>query len=305
MFWLRERMAEYGFESNDDYGYPVTCLLAKRGDGLRALNVEGESSRRNTAFAMALAQALGFPRILYHDFTQQNPPLPEVILPPSQDELGREEPPIDPLDQIVSESCAFSEADSTILILDQLQAVDFREHIRIYQFLRTAQWLIRDVPYCASIERLLVFLISEAPLYHSLQKASFRVWVNRVSNRQVTYKPEDFGLSRDAQPVLDAFAELFCCLGMVPTWSEYRHLMRDVQIHIRTSNDLCDSLYGWTEGIGREQLFSQALRAPLQKVVEAILAFVGLDEVILQGLDGNEPDEPASEPVVPRGLTVI
>ncbi|CAK0779112.1 conserved hypothetical protein [Gammaproteobacteria bacterium] len=301
MLWLRERMAEYGFESNDDYGYAVMCLLAKRGDGLRGLNIEGESSRRNTAFAMALAQALGFlpgaeqrlnagpPRILYHDFTQKNPPLPEVILPPSQDELGREEPPIDPLDQIVSEACAFSEADFTILILDQLQAVDFREHIRIYQFLRTARWLIRDAPYQASIERLLVFLISEVPLYHSLQKASFRVWVNRVSSRQVTYKPEDFGLPRDAQPVLDAFAALFRGLGMVPTFSEYRHLMRDMCLHIRTDNDLRDSLYGWTEGLSREQLFSEVLQAPIQRVVEAILTFVGCDEVILQALDRGHP----------------
>ena len=106
-------MARHGFESNDDYDYQVRCLLASDLRTIRCLDIEGDSGRRKTAFASALGHALEYPRILYHDFTQQNPPLPDVILPPTKDEQGREEPPIDPFDQIVSEACAFSEAEAS------------------------------------------------------------------------------------------------------------------------------------------------------------------------------------------------
>lgn len=133
---LRDAMALHGFESNQDYDYPIRCFLNSGVRTLRCLNIEGDSNRRKTAFAMALAAALDYPRVLYHDFTQQHPPQPEVILPPSQDELGRSEAPIEPLDQVLSEACAFSEAEDSILILDQLQDADFREHIRLYQVIK-------------------------------------------------------------------------------------------------------------------------------------------------------------------------
>jgi hypothetical protein len=104
-------MAEHGFESNDDYEFQVRCLLESPARGLRTLNIEGDSERRKTAFANALARALDFPRCLYHDFTELHPPQPDLILPPSRDELGRAEPPIEPLDQTVSEACAQSEGE--------------------------------------------------------------------------------------------------------------------------------------------------------------------------------------------------
>jgi hypothetical protein len=61
---------------------------------------------------------------------------PEIILPAAEDEYGRKEPPIDPLDDIVSHACALSEAEVVVLILDQLQVADFREHIRIHRLVR-------------------------------------------------------------------------------------------------------------------------------------------------------------------------
>ena len=246
---LREKMAEHGFESNDDYDFQVRCLLSHPREGIRCLNIEGDSERRKTAFANALARALEYPRILYYDFTEQNPPLPEVILPPSRDEEGREEPPIDNFDQVMSEACAFSEGEQTILILDQLQAADFREHIRIYNFLQRGQWAFRDAAYHANPDHLLVFLISEQPLYHSLQRFSFRVWVNRVSTQVVDYRPEEFGLGPEAGPMMEALAELFGQLGTVPTRSEYGHILRDIHYHVRTAEGLRHCLYGWTEGV--------------------------------------------------------
>jgi len=278
---LREKMARHGFESNDDYDYQVRCLLDRRGAGVRSLNVEGDAGRRKTAFANALAHALEYPRILYHDFTQQNPPLPDVILPPSQDEQGREEPSIDPFDQILSEACAFSEAEESILILDQLQAADFREHIRIYRFLETARWGFRDAVYYANPAHLLVFLISEEPLYHSLQKLSFRVWVNRVSGRMIRYRPEDFGLGAEAAAVMEALDGLFDRLGTVPTRSEYRRILDDVQRHTRTADGLRHSIYGWTEGVQLELLHARELEPTIEQAMRAIEHYLGVDEVEL------------------------
>ncbi len=284
---LQERMAAYGFESNDDYEFQVRCLLNAPLKGIRALNVEGDSNRRRTAFATALARALDYSHVLYHDFTQQHPPLPDVILPPTKDEQGREGPPIDSFDQIMSETCAFSEGETTILILDQLQAADFREHIRIYRFLQEGKWAFRDAAYYANPKFLLVFLISEQPLYHSLQKASYRVWVSRISHRQIPYQPKDFGLNEDARPVMEGLAALFELLDMAPTRSEYRNLLYDIGNHVRTADHLRHAIYAWTEGVNRELLFSQQLESRLGEVIEAIPQFVGVDEVELRAPEEN------------------
>jgi hypothetical protein len=275
MSHLQERMAEYGFESNDDYEYPVRCLLANPVDRLRCLNVAGESNRRKTAFASALAQALGYPHVLYHDFTQQHPPEREEILPPTPDAHGLRAVPITPLDQILSESCAFSEGDPTILILDQLQAADFREHLRLYKFLQNACWETGDAAYFANPRHLLVFLISEEPLYHSLQKSSFRVWVNQVSNRQVQYEPGEFGLGNDARPMMEALARLFEAIGLTPTRTEYRKLLHDIHVQVRDAHELRQSIYGWTEGVDHRQLFGMELNDVVERAATAIRDYLG------------------------------
>jgi hypothetical protein len=278
---LRDKMARHGFESNEDYSFQLRCLLGNDSGSIRCLNIAGDSGRRKTAFATALAQAMEYPRVLYHDFTQQHPPLPDVILPPSQDEQGREEPPIEPFDQILSEACAFSEAENTILIIDQLQAADFREHIRVYQFLVNATWHFRDASYQANRQHLLVFLISEETLYHSLHKLSFRVWVDRDCRHSVRYRPADFDLEPTAGPLLDALADLFEQLGTTPTRSEYAHLLRDMQQRIRTPSALRHGIYGWTEGIDRAPLYAAALDPLCARVMQALEAYIGVDEVEL------------------------
>jgi len=281
---LREKMAEHGFESNDDYDFQLRCLLSSPRKGIRCLNIEGDSERRKTAFAHALARALEYPHILYYDFTEQNPPAPEVILPPSRDEEGREEAPIENIDQVVSEACAFSEGEETILILDQLQAADFREHIRIYNFLETSQWAFRDAAYHANGEHLLVFLISEEPLYHSLQRFSFRVWVNRVSHEVVQYRPEEFGLGADAGPMMEALAGLFGQLGTVPTRSEYTHILHDIHTHVRTPDALRHCIYGWTEGVEHGLIYAPKLEGTLKQIMTTIEQYLGVDEVELKSI---------------------
>lgn len=280
---LREKMAQHGFESNDDYEFQVRCLLESPTRTLRTLNVEGDSERRKTAFANALARALELPCILYYDFAEQNPPPPEVILPPSRDEMGREEPPIQPLDQIVSEACARSEGEPSVLILDQLQVADFREHIRIHRLISDGFWEVRGGRYFANPRHLLLFLISEEPLYHSLQKQSFRVWVNRVSERQIDYDPADFGLEPEARPLFDAMATLFRALGTAPTRSELEHILRDLQLHVRTVEQLRLCLYGRAEGIDRGALANAAMTEHLTAAVDAAHALLTSEHIELRG----------------------
>ncbi len=276
-------MAEHGFESNDDYELQLRCLLESPTRGIRTLNIEGDGERRKTSFANALAHSLGFPNVLYHDFTAVHPPLPEVILPPSQDELGREAPPIDPLDQIASEACALSEGDPTVLILDQLHAADFREHIRIHRLATDCYWSVRDGRYFANPRHLLLFLISEEPLYHSLRKQSFRVWIGRRSERQRLYRPDEFGLGTEAQTLFETLATLFRDLGAAPTPSEFACILNDLQLHVRTPEHLRLSLYGRTEGIDRQGLADPTHEAQLLRVVEAAQALLVTEHIELSG----------------------
>ena len=82
---LRRRLAEFGFESNDDYTFQIDCLMRAEIAHLRTLHIAGESGRRKTALANALAQALDFPRILYHDFAQPEPAAAPIIITSSED----------------------------------------------------------------------------------------------------------------------------------------------------------------------------------------------------------------------------
>jgi hypothetical protein len=280
---LREKMAAHGFESNDDYEFQVRCLLESPTRTLRTLNIEGDSERRKTAFATALAWALDFPHVLYHDFSATHPPQPDLILPRSQDELGREEPPIEPLDQIVSEACAQSEGEPTILILDQLQVADFREHIRIHRLIADCFWDVRGGRYFANPRHLLLFLISELPLYHSIQKESFRVWVGRVSERQIEHDPADFGLGPEARPLFQSLGALFRALGTAPTRSEFQNILHDIQLHVRTPEHLRLSLYGRAEAIDRSALANPELSPSFGAVVDAAAALLACEHIELRG----------------------
>lgn len=278
---LQEKLANFGFESNDDYEYQLRCIFSSPFTGIKAINIEGHKGRRKTAFASALSRALDYPHLLYYDFTQQGEIEGKLVLPRSEDEQGVEEQAVSDFDHIMSEACAFSEGEKTVLILDQLQAADFREHIRIYQFVKNAEWSYSQVSLKAGRKNLLLLLISEEPLYHSIQKCSFRIWINAISTTFKDYAPADFDLADDILPVLDILGSIFDYLKVTPTFSEYKNILHDVQYNIHTEQHLIHSLYGWMEGVNRELLFSKQLAPVLTETIGRIQSYHGVDEVTL------------------------
>jgi len=282
MSTLQKRMADFGFESNDDYEYHLRCLMNSNFDGIKTLNIEGHKGRRKTAFANALGQALEAPNLFYYDFTQTGEAEGKVIIPPSEDEHGISESPVSDFDHIMSETCAFSEGEQTVLILDQLQAADFKEHIRIYQFIKSREWLYGNNSLRASSKNLLLLLISDEPLYHSLQKCSFRIWINAVSAAQKDYAPADFELQDDILPIMEALADVFNKLNIAPTHSEYHKILNDIHTNVHTEQQLIHSLYGWMEGIDRELIYSRQMQPLLTQVIEKIQQYHGMDEVVIE-----------------------
>jgi hypothetical protein len=291
MATLREMMSDNGYESNDDYSYHVRCLLSNRTGAIRCLNIDGTPGRRKTAFANALATSLQYRHVLYHDFT-----LPESVTKKLQAAVDEEPKQTDKssqvssFDRVMIDACAYSEGDGTILILDQLQAAPFANHIRIYKFVRSHQWLAANTEFYANKNKLLIFLISEQPLYHSLQKHSFRVWVSDTSLGDKLYRAEDFRLQRNAQPVVDALRLLFVQIGVMPTTSEFAHILDDVQLNVRTAEELINSIFGWTEGISLEVLRAREIRNNLDQTMEAIEAYIGVDVVELDFANFSVPE---------------
>lgn len=276
---LRQKMAEYGYESNESYDYVVRCLQSAPGQAIRCLNIEGDPGRRKTAFATALAHALNPVHVLYHDFTQEEPPPPPPPAVKEEDEGGhKQEPPATLFDRIMNDACAFSEAEKTVLILDQLQAADFKDHIRIYNFLIQNEWRYRDASFYANRNNLLVFLISEEALYHSLQKNSFKVWVKGASGRAAPFKPADFQLGPEAEQMMIVLHEIFERLRVHPTHTEYRRIIHDIGHNVHTAEDLKTSIYGWTEGIERERLYSEELDRFFEKAMPIIEDYIGVEE---------------------------
>lgn len=282
MSTLQKKMATYGFESNDDYEYHLRCLMNSQFNVIKTVNIEGHKGRRKTAFANALGRALEYPNLFYYDFTQKAEAEGKVIIPPSEDEHGISEAPVSDFDHIMSEACAFSEGEPTILILDQLHSADFKDHIRIYHFIKSCEWSYGDNSLKASMKNLLLLLISDEPLYHSLQKCSFRVWINAVSSAHKEYSPADFKLNDDVLPVMEALAKIFDKLEMAPTHSEYENILNDIHLHIHTEQQLIHSLYGWMEGINRELLYSPEMYPLLSQVIDKIQQYHGMDEVVIK-----------------------
>ena len=279
---LRQRMAQHGFESNDNYEYHVRCLLNYPTTGLRCLNVEGQSKRRKTAYANALALALDYSHVIYYDFTQLSDPDAKTELPNREDEEGPPQKPVSAFDRAVSEACAYSEAEQTILIIDQLQCADFKDHIRLFRFVETNEWQYSLATLHANPRKFLLFLISEEPLYHSLQKASFKVWTD-PGNAHLVYSPEEFGLEADAAPMMDALTTLFSELGVTPTKSEYERILHDIIRHVRTADVLRHSIYGWTEGVDHAALYSAELDQRFREAMTVIEQYIGVDEIQIVG----------------------
>lgn len=282
---LRRRLAEYGFESNDDYDYPVRCLFEAQLDRLRVLHVEGRGGRRKTAFANALAHALEFDHVLYHDFSRPEPvePLPAA---PSEDGQAPE-PALPAFERVLIEACAYSEAARTILILDQLQAAAFVDHARLVRFIDSGEWSAGSASVHAHARNFLLALISEEPLYHSLARQCFRVWTD-AERGSMDFRPEDFGLPEHARPLLEALAHLFQAAGAAPTLGEVAKLLTDLLQRAGSEDHLRQSMFGWIEVVDRGRLQSPTTLPYLRAVLDEMEAFIGADHVELQG---SEPDQ--------------
>lgn len=278
---LRQDLAAHGFESNDDYDFALRCLFEAEPAGVRVLHVDGRAGRRKTAFANALAHALAYPHILYHDFLRDEPPPAPVVVAVDEDGGGGPpELPVPPFDRVLTEACAFSEGQRTILVLDQLQAADFADQLRLYRFISTREWQAPTGTVAANARHLLLVLISEEPLYHSLAKASFRIWTD-IGRAFLGYRPEDYGLGRDALPLFEALARLFEALESSPTPSEYARLLGDLLQRVRTEDQLRQSLFGRVEGLERERLHAAEAIAPLRDVIRTLEAWLGIEHIEL------------------------
>jgi hypothetical protein len=275
---LRKNLATHGFESNDDYEFALRSLFEAELPHLRVLHVDGAAGRRKTAFANALARALEYPHVLYHDFSREVPPAPLMPVVLDDGSVGLPEAGATPFDRAVTEACAFSEGARTILILDQLQAADFALHILIYQFITTREWSGVAGAVRANPRHLLVLLISEQPLYHSLAKVSYRVWTD-AQRAYLEYRPEDYGLDADAVPLFTALGSVFQAAGMSPTPGEFAHLLQDLLNRVRSEEQLRQALFGWTEGVDRARLYAAETAPLLATAIDALAHYLGNDHV--------------------------
>lgn len=278
MSTLKQRLAQHGFTSNQDYDYPLQCLLSASLQHLRCLNVEGERGRRKTAFAHALAHTLGYDHVLYHEFTLKNDTeIPVRIAPPIDDEHAPGETPVEELDRIISEACALSEGDKTILLLDQLQLAAFKDQLRLTEFIASKQWAYGEAQLKANAQQLLLFLIAEEPLYHSLQQLSFKIWVDSGVQAPQDITPTTLGLPAHAQDMLEALRALFSALNVSPTPDEYKKVIHDIHVNINQIDDLKTSIYGWIEAVDRQHLQSGYMQKLFQTHMPVIRAYLGLD----------------------------
>ncbi len=291
---LKQTMADNGFESNENYNYVLTALAHSDAGSIPCLNIEGDGGRRKTAFANALAHAQEHvDYIFYHDFSVEETAPPPPSLHSEDEPGGKHVPPVSALDKVLSDACAYSEADTTILILDQLQAADFKDQIRLYRFLVSREWHFPGSSYEANPRKLTVYIISEEPVYHSLQKHSYKVWVDSVSDKQVPYTPADFKLADDIAPVMAGLAALFDRLAVTPTFSEYKKILEAIPHYVHTAEHLSNTVYGWTEGIDRQLLNSSAITDLIQEdIMPAIERYLGVEDVV----ELTAPPYPADQP---------
>lgn len=277
---LRRKLAEHGFESNDDYEHAIRCLLEQPGERLRVLHVDGLAGRRKTAFAQALGAALAYPKVLYHDFSDAAPAPAPRAAPPDPAVPGTDEPPLGPFERAMTEACAYSEAEPTLLILDQLHEAPFAEHLRLHRFAESREWSNALGTVQAHARNFLLVLLSEQPLYHSLARCSFRVWTDAQRAWQ-DFRPTDHGLGPEATALFEALAGLFEVLAAAPTPSEFTQLLDDVLHRVRSEDMLRQSVFGRVEQVERARLYSPEALPRLRGVLDEVERLLGAEHVEL------------------------
>jgi hypothetical protein len=277
---LRRKLAEHGFESNDDYDHALRCLLEQVVPHLRVLHVDGAAGRRKTAFAQALGPALDFAHTLYHDFSAPEPPPPLVATVLDDGSPGPTEPALPLFERAMSEACAYSESAPTLLILDQLQAAHFNDQRRLYQFAMSREWTNAAGTVQANGRNFLLAVISEQDLYHSLAKCSFRIWTD-AQRAFLDYRPADYGLGPEAGALFEALAALCLAVQCAPTPSEFGLVLQDLLERARSEEQIRQSLFGRVETAGRERLYAPESVAPLRAVMGQVERLLGADEITL------------------------
>lgn len=278
MYPLQPALSQHGFITTESYDHGVRCYLSNPTAGVRCLNVDGDCGRRRTAFAHALAHVLGADPVLYYEFGRDKP-VPQIIRIQEGEEIV-EEPPVEAFDRVLTEACAQSEAAQTILILDQLHKTQFMNHIRLFEFLQTGIWRYSDVQFQANMLNLSIFVISDEPIYHSLQKASFRLWVSDEFDPRKQLTATELGLDQENCPWLEPLQRLLNRLKLSPTIEEYRRLVFDIQQQVRNESQLKVSLFGWLENLQHRQLEDEALKPLLDDVLLAIQESLEIQEEI-------------------------
>ena len=277
---LRSKLAEHGFESNDDYDHALRCLLEQAVPHLRVLHVDGAAGRRKTAFAQALGPALGFVHALYHDFSAPEPATSTVATVLEDGSPGPSEPGLSLFERAMSEACAYSESAPTLLILDQLQAAHFNDQRRLYQFAMEREWTNAAGTVQANGRNFLLAIVSEQPLYHSLAKCSFRVWTD-AQRAFLDYRPADYSLGPEAGALFEALTALCLAVNCAPTPSEFGMVLQDLLQRARSEEQIRQSLFGRVETAERERLYSPESVAPLRAVMLELERLLGADEVTL------------------------
>ena len=278
MFPLKQRLAEFGFEAREHYDYAVQCFLNSPGETIPCLNVDGDPGRRKTAFAHALAQVMETSHLLYFEFGVSKPGRQVIRLVEGEEVM--EEAPVRPFDRVMTEACTLSEAESTILILDLVHLAEFKQHIRLYEFIKSGIWSYGDISFQANRNHLQIFVLSSEPLYHSLQQVSFRIWISAQQGVTDTIQPADLELDEACREWLQPLNDLLAELGLSPMVSEYKKLAYDIEQTVRTPDQLRTSIFGWIEGVDRKRLQSPSIDGHIMKIIKVIESSLSVQEEI-------------------------
>jgi len=287
MLALKEKLAEYGFDSPENHDYAVQCFLTNPADHIRCLNIEGDAGRRRTAFAHALAQALDSNHVLYFEFGAE-PQKPQIVRVHEGEDLPAE-PPTSAFDRIMTEACALSEAETTVLILDQMHKAPFNQHIRLYEFIKSNIWAYSDVRFYANIGNLQIHMISDEPIYHSLQQHSFKIWIAATVKDGGFPAMADIGLDEGCAIWLEPLNKLLEQLGVSPSLQQYRRLAFDIANAVRTREQLKVSVFGWIENVDYSRLASRVVVPYLDAVLHALVTSMGVHEEIELLAENNDP----------------
>lgn len=278
MYTLKQRMEQHGFVSHKDYEYALRCMNNSAAEHIKTLNIEGEPGRRKTAFANALAHALEYQHVHYYEFGLEN--TSPILIQFDNEKQTIDTQPMGDFEKIIIETCALSEAETTVLIIDQLHLATFKDHMSLNNFITSKIWRSGDNEFLANSNNLIIMLISETEIYHALQQCSFKVWVDSLYQPGKAPNYQELELDESAQAWIESLADIFNALNLSPTFNSYQKIAYDIEHHVRSADQLRISLYGWVEGIAYPALFTDEMDALFLNAQTSIENYIGIEEPI-------------------------